>query len=108
MIDPKRAPVVYIAGPITGVKDYWAPFCENRWSLVREGVTRILDPTTLPEGMTTEQYMRICFAMIDVADVVVMLPGWQGSNGATLESVYCRYIGKPVYDSVEALVEAYR
>ena len=38
--------------------------------------------------------MRICFAMIDVADAVVLLPDAAESAGARLERAYCEYIGK--------------
>ena len=38
--------------------------------------------------------MRICFAMIDVADEVWMLPKWAASEGAAIELRYCRYICK--------------
>ena len=39
--------------------------------------------------------MKICFAMIDVADEVYFLPDWEESGGAQLEKAYCDYIGKP-------------
>ena len=40
--------------------------------------------------------MRICFAMLDSADVVLFQFGWQVSKGAKLEYDYARYIGKDV------------
>ena len=45
-------------------------------------------------GMSREDYMRICFAMIDVADAVVFLSDAKESAGARLERAYCEYIGK--------------
>lgn len=44
--------------------------------------------------MTPADYMRICLAMIDVADSVVFLPSAKDSAGARLERAYCEYIGK--------------
>lgn len=44
--------------------------------------------------MAPADYMRICFAMIDVADAVVFLPDAAESAGARLEKAYCEYVGK--------------
>ena len=44
--------------------------------------------------MSREDYMRICFAMIDVADAVVFLPNAADSAGARLERAYCEYVEK--------------
>ena len=54
----------------------------------------MLNPAELPEGMAKADYMRICFAMIDVADAVIFLPGAAESAGARLEMAYCEYIEK--------------
>lgn len=84
---------IYIAGKITGDPEYRDRFREEAEKL--EGLGHIvLNPAELPEGMSKAEYMRICFAMIDCADTVFLLPGWQGSPGARLEQAYCSYIGK--------------
>ena len=88
---------VYIAGKITGNKRYKEQF-EAAERVLKESGYTVLNPATLPEGMEPGDYMRICFAMIDVADLVVFLPGSEGSPGALLERTYCDYIRK---DSVE-------
>lgn len=85
---------IYIAGKITGDPKYRDRFRDEAERL--EGLGHIvLNPAELPEGMSKAEYMRICFAMIDCADMVFLLRGWQGSPGARLELAYCRYIGKP-------------
>lgn len=89
-----RKKVVYIAGPITGVENYWESFDEAEEQVTGLGCI-VLTPSRLPEGMENTQYMRICFAMIDSADAVLFLPGWGRSEGATIEHAYCEYIGKP-------------
>lgn len=89
--------VVYIAGPIEGVKTYKLDFAKAKRHLEELGYV-VLSPAELPEGMTKAQYMRINFAQIDAAHVVYFLPGWQNSRGATLERAYCEYIGKEVIE----------
>lgn len=84
---------VYIAGKITGDPGYLDKFAAAEIQLGGQGHT-VLNPAELPEGMAPEDYMRICFAMIDVADSVVFLPDAAESAGARLERAYCEYIGK--------------
>lgn len=88
--------VVYIAGPITGVENYRKPFEEAKAHLTDQGHT-VLSPIVHPEGLTRGQYMRMCFAMIDSADAVYFLEGWEKSDGATIEHAYCVYVKKIVF-----------
>lgn len=86
--------VIYIAGPITGVRNYWEAFEQAEDDLSAAGYIP-LSPARLPEGMTKAQYMRMCFAMIDSADAVLFLHNYEHSEGARLELEYCRYTDKP-------------
>lgn len=88
---------VYIAGKITGDCEYREKF-ERAAELLRRQGHVVLNPAVLPEGMSAADYMRICFAMIDVADRVALLPGWRESHGALLERKYCAYIGKELVE----------
>lgn len=85
---------IYIAGPITGVKNYWEAFEKAEEMVEGLGYTA-LTPSRLPKGMTNAQYMRICLGMIDSSDAVLFLPRWEHSPGAQLEHDYCRYTDKP-------------
>lgn len=84
---------VYIAGKITGDPGYRDKFAAAEIQLGWQGHT-VLNPAELPSGMSREDYMRICFAMIDVADAVVFLPDATESAGARLERAYCEYVEK--------------
>ena len=84
---------VYIAGKITGDPGYRDKFAAAEIQLGWQGHT-VLNPAELPSGMSREDYMRICFAMIDVADAVVFLPDAADSEGARLERAYCEYVEK--------------
>lgn len=52
----------------------------------------------LPDGLHYEDYMHICFAMIDVADLVVLMKNWESSTGAKREFEYASNRGKIVWE----------
>lgn len=84
---------VYIAGKITGNPNYKAEFQSAQDYLEHKGHV-VLNPAVLPEGLTRAEYMRICFAMMDCADLVVFIQNYLDSEGAKLEHDHCRYTGK--------------
>ena len=87
--------VVYISGPITGVKGYWEAFDDAEFNLKKLGYI-VLNPAKLPQGLTDEQYMRIDMAMMDAANYIHFLPGSENSKGSNFEKAYAAYHGKAV------------
>ena len=87
---------IYIAGKITGDGDYASKFERAKEKLRREGYI-VLNPAVLPLGMSNAEYMRICLAMVDVADRVAFLPDFLESPGALVEFTYSTYIKKPCF-----------
>lgn len=85
---------IYIAGKITGDPNYKDKFRRAKEMLVSQGHI-VINPAELEEGMSHEDYMDICFAMIRAADQAVFIPDYFESEGARLEYSYCKYIGKP-------------
>lgn len=99
---------VYIAGKITGDSSYRKKFQQAQRELEAEGFI-VLNPAELPEGMHPSDYMRICFAMMDCADVVAFLPDYSQSRGARLEFDWCQYTGKQtmcLWEGTEELSES--
>jgi hypothetical protein len=45
----------------------------------------VLNPATLPDGLSQPEYMDICLAMLRCADGIFLLSGWQNSAGAKAE-----------------------
>ena len=86
---------IYLAGKISGNPNYKQDFAEAKKVVAKMGQDcSILSPAILPEGMSKADYMRICFAMVDSANCVVLLPNATESDGAMLEKNYAEYIGK--------------
>ena len=84
---------IYIAGKITGDRKYRAKFREAAKTLEALGHV-VLNPAILPEGLEQVDYMRICLAMLEAADLAVFMPDYQESAGAMVEWAWCQRTGK--------------
>lgn len=84
---------IYIAGKITGDKRYKAKFRDAAKALEAVGHV-VLNPATLPDGLTDGDYMRITLAMLEAADLAVFLPDYRESKGALVEWAWCQRTGK--------------
>lgn len=89
---------IYLAGKICGDPEYRKKFREAARKLERSLGAAVLNPASLPEGMQAEDYMAICFAMLERADMAAFLPEWEQSRGAKLERAWCEYVGKPTME----------
>lgn len=76
---------VFLSGPISSrLETYKAEF-DDAARIVSEAGHLPLNPATLPIGMENRDYMRICLAMLDSADLLLQLPGWGKSAGVIAE-----------------------
>ena len=50
----------------------------------------------MSEGLSYEQYLRVCYQLVDIADIIFMVSGWQKSKGANAELSYAKSLGKEV------------
>ncbi|MGI6168307.1 MAG: DUF4406 domain-containing protein [Christensenellales bacterium] len=87
---------IYISGKITGTGDtYKLKFSEAENRLKTQGYT-VLNPSTLPKGLLNEAYMPMCLSMLNQADEILMLDGWENSKGAMIELLFAEYQNKKV------------
>jgi len=87
---------IYIAGKITGLENYKELFNRKEKELLEKGCT-VMNPSVLPDGFEHEEYMKICFSMIDVCDSIYLLSNWKDSKGAQMEWLYAQKNNKGVY-----------
>lgn len=78
---------IYVAGKITGLKEYKENFKKVAEKLESEGHS-VMNPSILPPGFEHGEYMIICYSMIDVCEVVYFLDNWKDSKGAKMEHDY--------------------
>jgi len=87
--------LVYIAGKITGDENYKAKFQRVEKDLRSRGF-KVLNPTVMPDDLDYEDYFPICFAMIDIADRVIVIDGRTTSKGVRREMLYAKSKNKKV------------
>ena len=88
--------IIYVAGPISGIKDHNRPLFNMVAAELADQGHSVLNPATLPDGLSQGQYMQICLPMVAVADELVMLPGWEQSEGAYIEFCLAKKSGKTI------------
>ena len=82
---------IYISGPITNVVDYKEKFARAEKKIkAMHPDAEIINPTMieLPSSCSHKDYMRIDFMLLDLADAIYMLDGWELSEGACMEYGY--------------------
>ena len=93
---------VYLSGPITGTEDFKDRFEYGEAKLYQKfkDKARAVNPVKigeqLPETISYEQIMQICFATIEACDIVLMMPGWKNSMGCNQEYGYALGLRKEV------------
>lgn len=96
---------IYLSGPVTGHGD----FNRQKFGEVRDAIIgrKIIKPDTaviiphdiVPSSSDHDEAMRICLPhIIDCSSVVIMLPGWEFSEGASLERQVALACGIPVVE----------
>lgn len=82
---------IYIAGKISGLdrKEMQVKFATASVNLKRQKHETFV-PCVLPDypDVPHEDYLHICYAMIDICEAVYMLSDWQQSIGARKELQY--------------------
>jgi hypothetical protein len=90
---------IYIAGPMTGLKDFNYPAFNKASELLRGKGHEIENPAEnpKPECNSWSGYMRMSIVQIVKCDGVALLPGWWRSKGATTECFIAWRLGMKIF-----------
>ena len=86
----------YIAGPVSGQPNHNFEAFKRVADQIANSGNAALYTSLLPKGMSEPEYMKFAHAMLEVCDVVVLLPRWSMSEGATEEFHWAVKLGKKI------------
>ena len=85
---------IYVAGPITGRKDYNRPaFAKASQELRLQGWSVFNPAAANLENEPLPKIMNYCLMRVCESDAIAMLPGWWRSGGARVEWLLAKYLG---------------
>lgn len=76
---------VYIAGPMSGLPDCNRTAFHLAADYLHALGRVVLNPASLPPGLTEPEYMQIGLTMMMCCDEIYLLDGWDQSYGARAE-----------------------
>lgn len=89
--------IVYISGPMTGHEDFNRPAFWRMEQVLHLAGCHVLTPARYTDNASYEVLMRRGFKMVLDATALVMLKGWEQSNGACNEMMVANVIGTKIY-----------
>lgn len=91
--------LIYLSGGITNVPNYLERFAKAETLLTKIG-DKVINPAKinaqLPEDTDYDDYMRLSFVLLDMADAIYMMNGWEKSKGARMELLKAYQTGKRI------------
>jgi hypothetical protein len=117
----QRKRVLYIAGPMRGIAWFNYPLFDRVAKELREAGNEVISPADedrkhdgfdpyanpahanpdaciFPKSMDFAKTVRRCLDAVLQCDEIVLLPGWENSNGAVAELTLAMWLGKRVRD----------
>lgn len=92
---------VYIAGPMTGLSDLNFPAFHAAAATLRAQGHEVVNPAEINPDQTMPwlECMRRDLAALVFCEAIYLLPGWERSNGATLEHHVAKRLGLEIWQA---------
>ena len=100
---------MYLSGPMTGIENFNHALFLRVAAEFRYAGFEVCSPAEFFDGDTTrerKEYMREAVKYLLEADTVVMLPGWENSEGARLEIAIAKELDLILVEYVETPEQA--
>jgi hypothetical protein len=95
---------MYLSGPMTGIENYNHEFFNRVAAEFRMAGFEVCSPSEFFDGDRTrerKEYMREAVKYLLEADTVILLPGWDKSQGARLEAAIAQELDLIIVEYVE-------
>jgi len=92
--------LVYLSGPMTGHEDFNYPVFNKATARLRELGYDVINPAETAGGVVhlpRATYLRIDLGYVMASNAIAVLPGWENSNGASLEMLLGNAIDLPIH-----------
>ena len=100
--------IVYIAGPMSGLPNYNKDNFDSAAAIAENVGYTVVNPAILPHDWPSGSYLPVCLRMLDIADTVWVLDGWEGHKGVEAEIAYAKAQGKTIVWCDEELRRHYK
>jgi hypothetical protein len=96
-----RAKRVYVAGPMTGLKDFNYPAFNAAADALRAQGYQVENPADhgIVAGAEWADYMAYDLTRLGLCGMIALLPGWDLSQGARLEVMIAEHLGMRVVNA---------
>ena len=99
---------VYICGPMTGLPEFNYPAFFKAADRAKTLGLKPLNPAkNAPKGWMWGQYLRRSLKMVEQADLMWLLPGWEYSEGARAEFRAALDRKLPIYELINLQPQLY-
>ncbi len=108
---PKAPKTIYLSGPMTGIEEFNRPAFDqaakelraNGFDVIVPGENESYDPIEKANWAVQKQKREFYLSrdiefILEQADIVVVLPGWESSEGAKLEVAVAQAVGIPIFE----------
>ncbi len=95
-----RNKMLYLSGPMTGIKDHNVPAFDRAATALRAAGYRVVNPPELDMRQPQRSWegcLRRDISYEMACDAIATLPGWKKSRGANLEIYIGKQIKMPVH-----------
>ena len=96
----KRQPILYLSGPMTGIKDLNVPLFNKITRKLRKKGYKVVNPPELDRlerTRTWESSLRRDLKFVVTCDEIATLPNWKKSRGANLEVYVGKALSMPIH-----------